>query len=126
FGDPAISVLLVALLVIVSLLSGFYPSVVLSGFKPVEAIKNKISSGNAGTYTLRRGLVVLQFVISQILIIGTIVVTSQLQYFKNKDLGFKKEAVVTFPLPENERNQLTALKDRLNSSNDIKKVTFAL
>jgi putative ABC transport system permease protein len=82
------------LMVVVTLLAGIYPSLILSGFKPVLALKNKITSANVGGISLRRGLVVTQFAISQVLIIGTIVAISQMSYIRTADLGFNKESVL--------------------------------
>jgi putative ABC transport system permease protein len=82
------------LLVLITLLAGTYPSLVLSGFKPVLALKNRITSANVGGISLRRGLVVTQFAISQVLIIGTIVAVSQMNFVRSADLGFNKEAVL--------------------------------
>lgn len=78
----------------VTFLAGSYPALVLSGFRPALALKNKISSANIGGISIRRGLVVMQFAISQVLIIGTIVAISQMNFVRNADLGFKKEAVL--------------------------------
>ncbi len=80
--------------VIVTILAGFYPALILSGFNPALALKNKITSAKVGGISLRRGLVVMQFAISQVLIIGTIVAISQMKFVKNADLGFRKEAVL--------------------------------
>ncbi len=102
-SDGALWIFLISVTVIVALLSGLYPSLIVSGFKPVFAIKNQITNKNSSGYNLRRGLVVLQFFISQFLIIGTIVLISQMNYFKNKDLGFRKDAILTVPIPENQR-----------------------
>lgn len=89
------SILFIILTVItVTVFSGIYPALILSGFKPVAALKNKISSATVGGVSLRRGLVVTQFAISQILIIGTIVAVSQMDFVRNADLGFNKEAVL--------------------------------
>ena len=85
---------LLALMVIVTFLSGLYPSLVLSGFKPALALKNKIASATVGRISLRRGLVVLQFAISQVLIIGTVVAIGQMNFINKADLGFDKEAVL--------------------------------
>ncbi|MEP7142385.1 MAG: ABC transporter permease [Ferruginibacter sp.] len=82
------------IVIIVTLFSGLYPALILSGFKPVLALKNRITSATIGGISLRRGLVVMQFAISQILIIGTIVAISQMNYVRNADLGFNKEAVL--------------------------------
>lgn len=82
------------IVVMVTALSGFYPALILSGFKPAVALKNKISSATIGGISLRRGLVVVQFAISQILIVGTIVAVSQMEYVRTADLGFNKEALL--------------------------------
>ena len=87
-------IFLVAVALFVTLLSGFYPSLILSGFKPALALKNKINSTSIGGISLRRGLVVLQFTISQVLIIGTIAAISQMNFIRKADLGFQKEAVL--------------------------------
>jgi ABC-type antimicrobial peptide transport system permease subunit len=102
-GDPTLWLFVFAVTVAVSILSGLYPSFVVSGFKPVFAIKNQIGNRNSSGFNLRRGLVVLQFIISQFLIIATIVMVTQMDFFSNKDLGFVKEAVVNIPIPENAR-----------------------
>jgi predicted permease len=80
--------------VVVTFVSGFYPSLVLSGFKPMLALKNKLSSAQVGGISLRRGLVISQFAISQVLIIGTIVAVTQMDFVRKADLGFNKEAVL--------------------------------
>lgn len=81
------------LIIVVTLLAGVYPALILSGFKPVLALKNKITSATVGGISLRRGLVVAQFAISQVLIIGTIVAIAQMKFVKNADLGFVKDAL---------------------------------
>src|SRR6185369_3812656 len=82
------------IIVVVTLLAGTYPSFVISGFKPALALKNKITSATVGGISLRRGLVIMQFAISQVLISGTIIAISQMNYIHNADLGFNKEAVL--------------------------------
>lgn len=88
----ALFILFIVVAVIV--LSGSYPALILSGFSPAVALKNKISSATIGGISLRRGLVVVQFAISQILIVGTIVAVSQMEYVRTADLGFNKEALL--------------------------------
>lgn len=103
FGtDIMLWVFLTGTLIIVSVISGFYPALVVSGFNPVSALKNQMQAHAASGFNLRRGLVVLQFVISQLLIIGTIVLISQMYYLQSKDLGFRKEAIITLPIPVEE------------------------
>jgi len=101
-ADPTIIIFAVSILIVVSLLSGLYPSLVVSGYQPALALKNKISNKNSSGYLLRRGLVITQFFISQVLIIGTIVLIAQMNYFRNKDLGFRKDAIITIPVPVRE------------------------
>jgi predicted permease len=97
---------LISVTVLVSLLSGLYPAFVISGFRPALALKNQTSARGTSGYALRRGLVVLQFCISQFFIIGTIVIITQMNYFRSKDLGFNKEAILVAPLPYMEDQQL--------------------
>jgi putative ABC transport system permease protein len=104
FADGTIWLFVAGVSVFVALLAGLYPSLVVSGFKPVFAIKNQMSNRNSSGYNLRRALVVVQFLISQLALIGTIVVLMQTNYLTTKDLGFKKEAIVNVPIPENERS----------------------
>ncbi|MCU0418365.1 MAG: ABC transporter permease [Cyclobacteriaceae bacterium] len=101
--DPAILVFLVGITFFVSLLSGLYPAFVVSGFRPVFAIKNQMNNRHSSGFLLRRVLVVIQFIISQWLIICTIVLVAQMSYFRQQNLGFRQDAIVTFPIPENER-----------------------
>jgi predicted permease len=79
--------------IVVTIFSGLYPSMVMSGFSPMTALKNKITSATVGGISLRRGLVVTQFAISQVLIVGTIVAVSQMNFVRTADLGFNKDAV---------------------------------
>jgi putative ABC transport system permease protein len=96
-------VLLISILVI--FLAGLYPAIVQSAFNPVESLKRKTAMSFRGM-NLRKGLVLLQFVISQILIVGTLVVAHQMNFFQNGDLGFNKEAVVSFRIPDTKKNDL--------------------
>ncbi|MBN9385140.1 MAG: ABC transporter permease [Chitinophagaceae bacterium] len=112
-GRPDIYLFLLALVIIVSVLSGFYPALVLSRFQPVLVLKNQAYAGTAVSRSalLRKSLTVFQFVIAQAFVIGTLIVGSQIHYFLNKDMGFKKEAIIFFNAPWNVANP--AVKDRL-------------
>lgn len=98
-SDGLLWVFIIGVTLVVALLSGLYPSLVISGFKPALALKNQINNKSSSGYNLRRGLVVLQFVISQFFIIGTIVLISQMNYFQKTELGFRKDAVLLVPIP---------------------------
>jgi putative ABC transport system permease protein len=99
FTDPVLLLFLAGVFVAVTFLSGSYPALVLSGFNPINALKKKVASKSTASISLRRGLVVLQFVIAQVLIIGTLVVVKQMSYFTNADMGFNKEAIINIPIP---------------------------
>ena len=91
-SNPSILVFMVGLVLVVSFLAGFYPAMVMSGFSPALAIKNKITA-NPGGLSLRKILVVVQFSITVILIIGTLVVLKQMNYMREKPLGFNPSAI---------------------------------
>lgn len=100
FGTGNIIAVLFCLFISVSLLSGIYPAVYLSGFNPINILQGNIyKKGGGGAF--RKGLVIFQFTLSVILIIGTIIVYQQLQHMQNKKLGFDKEQVVVMPIKQN-------------------------
>jgi len=98
FYEPIVSISIVALLLIVTILSGFYPALVLSHFKPISVLKNQIVPGNDKT-SLRKYLTVFQFVIAQVFIIATVLVGKQINYLTTKDMGFKTEAIASVRIP---------------------------
>ncbi|HEX9006972.1 MAG TPA: FtsX-like permease family protein, partial [Bacteroidota bacterium] len=123
--DPQAAGFLVLLVVIVGFLSGLYPALVLSGFNPVAALKGQSGSSLRKGLILRRGLVIAQFAISQALIFGTIVLTAQLDFWRQKDLGFASEATVVADLPRNEAATLGTLRSRLLQDSRVHEVSFS-
>lgn len=113
--------------ILVSLLAGIYPALILSGFKPVVALKNKITSATVGGISLRRSLVVTQFAISQILVISTIIAIRQMNFIRNADLGFNKESILLLQGNSDSTvfNKLPVFKQRLLQLPGIKSVSFA-
>ncbi|MFC2096114.1 ABC transporter permease [Bacteroidota bacterium] len=103
------------LVLFVSLLAGFYPSVVLSSFKPVEVIKGKFSAGSAGR-NFRLILVVLQYSISVLLIISTLVMYWQLNYMQKKPLGFNSENLIVIQRPSRLKQQFKVYKEIVDKS----------
>lgn len=89
---------IVALLLVVTLLSGFYPALILSGYKPISVLKMEGSKGDQRS-GLRKYLTIFQFTIAQIFIIATILVGKQLNYVMKKDMGFNTEAIAFFRTP---------------------------
>ena len=114
-GDFLLWVFIAGVTLIVSVFSGLYPSLVLSGFKPALALKNQISNRSSSGYNLRRSLVVVQFVISQFFIMGTIILLSQMNYFQSQDLGFRKDAVVVLPVPNAESARTSSAVSKLRT-----------
>ena len=118
---------LVIVAIVVTALAGFYPAIVLSGFNPINALKSKLSAKGTKGISLRRGLVVFQFIIAQALIIGTLTIVKQMNYFNNQPLGFDKEAIVNVPFPADSAgiSKLGYLKKQLYGINGIQSVSFS-
>lgn len=101
------------------IVGGSYPAFYLSGFNPVNVLKGKLST-RGGSVVFRRVLVVLQFSISIFMLISTLVVFDQLNYMRNKDLGFDKERVVKLTLSERElRQKADVLVNRLKQAPEV-------
>lgn len=126
--NPMMILFLVAITGLVIVLSGSYPAMVLSGFNPITALKSRITAKMVGGISLRRGLVVFQFAIAQVLIIGMLIVVSQMDYFRNASLGFDKDAVVNFPVPNDSANRpkQESFRNRLAQIPGIQKYSFGM
>jgi putative ABC transport system permease protein len=122
-----VEVILVILMVFVvtGILSGSYPAFYLSAFTPSKALRGGGSAKRSGNPFLRRGLVGLQFAISIFMLISTFVINDQMQYLRNKDLGFDKDQVVSFNLSRETVQQWEVLKQRLLQNPNISNVTTA-
>lgn len=121
-GQYTVIMLLVALMLGIIPLAGLYPAFVQSAYRPVASLKGA-SSAAAGGLSLRRVLVVLQFGISQLMIIGTIVVARQMDFFENRDLGFNKDFVISFPAGDSAHRQL--LRQQLATVPGISAISFS-
>lgn len=113
------------LLLTVVFLSGSYPGLVLARFQPVLALKSKLSQKHIGGFSLRRILVITQFAISQMLIIGAIVIASQMHYSQNADMGFTKDAIVLLPVPDTTKVKMNSMRDRLSSLAGVERVSYS-
>ncbi len=108
--------------VVVGIVSGSYPALLLSSFKPVMILKGQTGTGKSG-YWLRNILVIIQFSISIFLIIATLVVYQQLLYFQNKELGFDKEQVLVIHNPGSLGDYAEPLKETLLKQSTILSVS---
>jgi putative ABC transport system permease protein len=114
-------------MVLVTILAGIYPALILSGYRPVLALKNKITSATVGGISVRRGLVVTQFAISQVLIAGTIVALTQMNYVRNADLGFNKDAVFLINVNADSvvHAQSEVFKQQLLQTSGVQSISFS-
>lgn len=131
-NQPHVWFFLLATILIVTVLSGLYPAFVLTRFQPVAVLKNQAFSGTAQTRKawLRKTLTVTQFVIAQFLIIATLVVSKQVHYSLNKELGYKREAIVNFNtrwnfFSDKKDDRRFALLQKLNAIPEIEKISLA-
>ena len=124
-NNPSIVLFLLTVTIVVTALAGFYPSVVLSNFNPITALKSKLAVNGAKGLSLRRGLVVFQFIVAQALIIGTLIIVQQMNYFMNQPLGFDKDAIVNIPYrPDSTGGKLTDYVKQQLLSIGVQSVSF--
>ncbi|MEO9850366.1 MAG: FtsX-like permease family protein [Reichenbachiella sp.] len=127
FEEPTTLLFLIINIVVIGLLAGVYPALSMSRLNPIAALRTKFNiKAGSGFLSFRRVLVIIQFVITQVLIIGTIVVQSQMDYFLNKDLGFEKDNIILTYLPNKDKENLDRLKTNLLANPDVKQVSFTL
>lgn len=125
FADAQMGVFLLTLFALVTISAGFYPALYLSGFSPIDAIRQKVRSQYGDGLRLRKGLVIVQIAISQVMIIGTIVISKQMDFFRSYDMGFNKDAIVEISLPDNERAQIERLKSSILQNPTIRSMAYS-
>jgi putative ABC transport system permease protein len=128
--QPQVLLFMLLLIVVISIFSGTYPAFVLSSFKPVLVLKSQTgASGKGGGAWLRKSLTICQFVIAQVFIIATILVSKQISYSLNRDLGFEKEAIVYLHIPYSDAdagtNNKYILLNRLKTIPEISMVSLS-
>jgi len=116
--QPGLIIFLLVLIIVVTALSGFYPAIILSGYKPVSVLKNQVNnSSQSRNAWMRKSLTVGQFVIAQFFMMATILVSKQIYFALHKDLGFKKDAIVYLNTPwkDNSASHRQVLVDKIRA-----------
>ncbi len=109
-------------LISAGVLAGVYPAFVLSSFHPVVVLKRAFSQGEK-TANTRKFLVIVQFAVTTMMILCTIVVSKQFEFMKNRDTGFNKDQVVTLPMTDDMRQHFNAVREDLLANPQITGVT---
>lgn len=123
--DPTIMAFLIVLCILTTFLAGFYPALIVSGYQPIQALKGKVGKTGSQQSNLRRGLIVLQFTISQVILIGTIIAYSQMKYFRTMDVGFMRDEIINMQVPEQKEGKLENLQSKLHDIPGIKSISFS-
>jgi putative ABC transport system permease protein len=124
FTNPLLGLGVIAAGIVIGILAGIYPALVLSGFQPIKVLKTMKPVGSGlSTSWLRQALVVVQFALSALLIVSTLIVFRQTKYLNNKDLGFNKEQVLHFQIQGDIAQKLETFKSELKQSPNILSVT---
>ena len=120
--SPVVIISAIGVILIAGIIGGSYPAFFLSRFSPVTVLKGEITQGSAGSL-FRKILVIIQFTVSVVMIICTLVVFRQLNYLKTMDQGFNQENVLTLQLNRGMVNKYPVLKQILLENDNIKYVT---
>jgi putative ABC transport system permease protein len=122
--DWTLLLFLLLLTGLVTVMAGFYPALVLSRWKPINVLKQQAIGTRSALF--RKGLIITQQVVVQVLIICTIIITLQIKYIKNADPGFHKDQILMIPIPDPDKSKLSWLGDRLKADPAIQSVSFCL
>ena len=122
FSDPQLLLLLGSITIISSLLSGSYPALLLPSFNIISSLKGTIKHSR-GSILFRKGLVIFQFAISILLLIGTLVFYKQMEYILNKNLGLDRDNMVTIEMEGDVARNFESYKTELLRIPEVKSVT---
>jgi putative ABC transport system permease protein len=122
-----VTLLLGVLIVALTIISGIYPARVLGSSRPVQALKGKASNQSIGGMSLRKTLIVIQFAIAQGLVISTLIIVEQLDFFRNTPMGFDRESIILFNVPTDSLNQRKgeAFRQTLLKEIEIENIAFS-
>jgi len=126
YGDISLIIFLFLVLISLTILSGIYPALALSKYNPIKALRYNMMSNRKKSPSLFSFLVIFQFFVSQVLIVSAIIISLQINYFKNKDLGFDQDNIFLLNIPENQNHKATVLVDRLKQIPEIKQVSLGI
>ena len=125
FYNPVTILFLLLLIILTSLLAGFYPARVLSGFLPVISLKGEGSRQVSKGGYLRKSLIVFQFTVSLVFIIATLIIGNQIRYMLNQDMGFTKNAIINvYAYGNYPKRQVKLFADRLKTIADVQMVSL--
>lgn len=125
FPDASTLLTTFAIAGLLTLLAGFYPSLVLSRVSPVASMQSKFATGRVGGFSLRKVLVVAQFTLTQMMVVGTFIVAMQMKFFRDVDMGFDKDNVITVRIPKSNPGAQKVMEDKLRSQAFISDVSFS-
>jgi putative ABC transport system permease protein len=122
--DATLLGFILLLAAVVIFLAGAYPGLVQARFDAAQSLKGELGGKQAGGFSLRRVLVGLQFTISQMLIICAVVITAQVNFAKQADLGFNKDALVVVPVPLQDKVKISTLRQQLSTVPGVEMTSF--
>lgn len=124
WNSPTIYLFLIGVIIVVGVLAGSYPAFFLSAFSPIQALKGKLKLGKSGS-VFRQALVVVQFSISVFLIVGTLIIINQMNFMKNKQLGYNEDQTIVVKIDNNDIfNNKSVFKNELENNDNIASVSL--
>ncbi len=124
WGNPLFWLVSIGFSALVGLIAGSYPAIFLSSFNPIQALKGKLRQGKKSE-RFRQGLVVFQFAISIVMIIGTITIHQQIQYAKDRPIGYEKEGLITMTGSQSVYQNLELLRAELKNTGVVREMGLA-
>jgi ABC-type antimicrobial peptide transport system permease subunit len=126
YGKTDTILFLVSILIVVSVSAGIVPSLFMSKRRPIEALRNKLQVGKKKSIPAYKVLVIFQFFVTQLLLISLLVINKQIDFMKNKDLGFNKEHLISVDLPRTDTTGFETFKQELAKYPSISDVTVSI
>jgi putative ABC transport system permease protein len=123
FLNPVLVLIILLFTFLIGLGAGAYPAFYISGYKPAQILSNK-KSGRAGKNVLRKGLVVLQFILSFFLITAALVVSDQHRFLRTKDMGFEKDNIIILPLRGDMTKNMESAKSTFSNNSNVLSATL--